>query len=93
MTNNSKWSDVLKVDTEKVLNGLQKWNTLALAKIDALERQDLIFILKIAYDICSVVFFFQLVIQENFKSWFKPEKLIQNKTISNKFSNSILNQT
>ena len=73
---------IISAENEKVLNGLQKWNTLALAKIDALERQDLIFILKIVYDICSVVFS-QLVIQENFKSWFKPEKLIQNKTISN----------
>ena len=51
---------------KKFLNVLQKWNTLALAKIDALERQDLIFIKKISNDICF--FFFQVVIQENFKS-------------------------
>ena len=34
---------IISAENEKVLNGLQKWNTLALAKIDALERQDSIF--------------------------------------------------
>ena len=35
---------IISAENEKVLNGLQKWNTLALAKIDALERQDFTFL-------------------------------------------------
>ena len=38
---------IISAENEKVLNGLQKWNTFALAKIDALERQGLIFFIKI----------------------------------------------
>ena len=46
---------IISAENEKVLNGLQKWNTLALAKIDALERQDSIFLSMIGYDLQKFV--------------------------------------
>ena len=48
---------IISAENEKVLNGLQKWNTLALAKIDALERQDLIFLL--IYSLYNIGFHMQ----------------------------------
>ena len=31
---------IISAENEKVISGLARWNSLALAKIDALERQD-----------------------------------------------------
>ena len=31
---------IISAENEKVISGLAKWNSLALAKIDVLERQD-----------------------------------------------------